>query len=120
MVYGSEAWILDDKAKKMLNGANSRMMAHITGRSVREEASPSSRTFDVLTWIRARRLQWVGHILRLKGTDEDRLIHKALQWMYENRKDGDLLLDVSKHKDWKHLKKLAANRKYWRRIVRIL
>ena len=74
LVYGSEAWTLDAKTRAMLNGANSRMVARITGRSAREEASRRTRTFDVVTWIRARRLQWVGHILRM---DPTRLVHQA-------------------------------------------
>ena len=53
-----------------LNGANSKMMSTITGRTVHEEAS-ADKTFDVVMWIRARRLQWLGHILRL---GDERLI----------------------------------------------
>ena len=56
LVYGSEGWILDAKACAMLNGANSRMISHITKKTVREEASRRTRTFDVVRWIRARRL----------------------------------------------------------------
>ena len=86
LVYGCEAWILDDKTCKMLNGANSKMVSRITGRPIREEASASSKTFDVVKWIRARRLQWVGHILRFKAEDEERLIYKAVKYIYANRK----------------------------------
>ena len=49
----------------MLNGANSRMVARITGQTIREESTIGTRTFDLVKWIRARRLKWVGHILRL-------------------------------------------------------
>ena len=48
LVYGSEAWFLNDKACKALNGANARMVSHITGRTVREEASPATWTFDIV------------------------------------------------------------------------
>ena len=63
LVYGSEAWTLDATTCAMLNGANSRLITRITGKSIREEASRRTRTFDVVAWIRSRRLQWVGHIL---------------------------------------------------------
>ena len=111
LVYGCEAWLLDDKTCKMLNGANSKMVSRITGRPIREEASASSKTFDVVKWIRARRLQWVGHILRFKTEDEERLIYKAVEYIYANRKQGDLLMDIPPHSSWQHLKKLASDRK---------
>ena len=118
LVYGSEAWTLDDKACKMLNGANSKMVARVTGRPIRDEATKGLRTFDIIAWIRARRLQWMGHILRLKGKDEQRLIHKAVEYMYANRKVGDLLIDIPPHRDWDDLKKKASDRTAWRRLVR--
>ena len=37
LTYGSEACQLDVKACTMLNGANSRMVAHITGNTIKEE-----------------------------------------------------------------------------------
>ena len=39
---------------------------------------------NVIAWIKARRLQWMGHILRLKGEEESRLIHKAVEYMFNN------------------------------------
>ena len=56
MTYGSEAWQLDDEVARALNGANSQMVSTITGKSPHEEASKDTRTFDLLRWIRARRL----------------------------------------------------------------
>ena len=75
LTYGSEAWVLDERACKLINGANASMLSHITGRSHREEANPKSTTFNLLKWIRARRIKWVGHILRMK---DDRLVKRAL------------------------------------------
>ena len=123
LVYGCEAWFLDEKACAMINGANSRMMSHITGKSVKEEASKETRTFDVLRWIRARRLQWAGHILRLKPKNADeqpRMIFTAMRHIYDNRKKGDLLMDAPPHKDWADLLKLAADRRKWRLLVKAL
>ena len=57
MTYGSEAWQLSDEASKTLNGANSQMLSIITSKTPHEEASKDTRTFDLLRWIRARRLQ---------------------------------------------------------------
>ena len=64
LTYGSEAWRLTPSVSAALNGANSNMVSIITGRHVREEAS-EGKTFDLIKWIRARKLQWLGHILRM-------------------------------------------------------
>lgn len=65
MTYGAEAWKMDEETSRALNGANAKMMSVITGRSVKDEASKATRTFDMAKWIRAKRLQWLGHILRM-------------------------------------------------------
>ena len=124
LVYGCEAWILDAKTCATLNGANSRMVARITGRTVKEEASRATRTFDVVRWKRARRLLWVGHILRMKNDDDPeedpRMVYKAAEFIYENRQPGDLLMDIPRHKDWDDLRRQAKDRKRWRSLVRDL
>ena len=56
LTYGSEAWRLTTEVKAALNGANASMISIITGRTNREEAS-EGKTFDLVKWIRARRLQ---------------------------------------------------------------
>ena len=100
MTYGSEAWFLTREVCRVLNGANSRMVARITGQSIREEATIGTRTFNLVKWIRARRLKWVGHILRL---EDSRMIKQALQVIYDNRQEGDILMDIPKHKTWQEL-----------------
>ena len=102
---------------------NSRMVAHITGKSVKEEASKDTRTFNVLKWIRARRLQWAGHILRLKPKNADekpRMIFTALKYIFDNKKQGDLLMDAPPHNNWEDLLKKAEDRAGWRRLVKAL
>ena len=99
----------------MLNGANSRMLARITGQSPHEEASEKTRTFDVVKWIRVRRLQWVGHIARMS---QDRLVQQALHHIAEHRSEGDLLMDIPRSWAWTDLIQFAADRDRWRRFVR--
>ena len=48
-----------------INGANSTMVSVITVRTVREEEASEGKTFDLVQWIRVRKLQWIGHILRM-------------------------------------------------------
>ena len=105
------------------------MLSHITGKTAHEEASSATRTFDVVAAIRARRLKWVGHILRM---DSKRLVHKAVFYMHETRpratqrsgiktrsnaytvhSSGDLLMDVP-DLEWEELLELAKNRKGWK------
>ena len=113
LTYGSEAWRLDEQTIRMLNGANSKMLHRITGKSIKEEASQATRTFDLVSWIRARRAQWLGHILRM---DESRMVHKAVKLIHASRTPGDLLMDAPDY-TWEELKQLAANRDSWRSIV---
>ena len=101
LVYGAETWFLDECTKRMLNGANSAMLTHITGKTRHEEATPETRTFDIVTWIRARRIRWLGlgHILRLPD-NEGRLLKEAVKDIYEHPQEGDLSMDVSISGDW--------------------
>ena len=100
----------------MINGPNSRMVAN---RTPHEEAIAKSRTFDVVRWIRARRLQWVGHILRMDPV-RPRMVHKALKHISENRTKGDLLMDVPQQLSWEEMRKLTENRDGWRQRVQSL
>ena len=117
MVYGAEGWLLDDQTCKILNGANGSMMSHITGKSIKDESSKKTRTFNLIKWIRARRLKWLGHILRLP---EERFISKATRTIYDHRQIGDLLMDAPDTTNWDELRKYAANREQWRVRVRRL
>ena len=115
LTYGSEAWRLDAAVMRKINGANAQMMSAITGRSVHQEASAKWRKFDLVKWIRARRLQWLGHILRL---GPERKIKQAVFEMYKDPQDGDLLMDAPKTNSWRELGKYAADRDYWKARVR--
>ena len=108
MTYGSEAWHINEEVRRKINGANSRMVSVITGKSQKEEATEATCTFNLVRAIRARRLQWLGHILRL---DEDRLLFKAVQHMYAHRSEGDLLMDAPKTATWTELRHWAQDRK---------
>ena len=53
-------WLLDPKTQRRLNGLNSRLLARITRRSVREEAARP--TLCAVQWARAKRARWLGHM----------------------------------------------------------
>ena len=119
MIYGSEAWTLTPAVKRALNGANSKMVAVITGRTIKEEAQSEGKTYDVVAGIRATRLRWLGHILRMP---EKRMIHKTVKTLYANRAEGDLLMDAPATSSWEELKEMAFadEKKEWRRRVRAI
>ena len=77
LTYGSETWKLNEETVRMLNGVNSRLLHRITGKPIREEASEGTRSFNLLRWIRARRAQWLGHIL---GMDPCRMCTKLCSY----------------------------------------
>ena len=105
MTYGAEAWLLNEETKRALNGANSKMVANITGRLAHDEARSEGKTYDVVTGIRATRMRWLGRILQM---DDGRMVLQATKTMYENRRDGDLLMDVPETGDWEELRAMAT------------
>ena len=115
--YGSEAWTLDERTRATLNGANARCLSRITGRTIHEEASARSRTFDLVAAIRRTRMRWLGHILRM---DEDRLIKKTVRHICDYHRDGDILMDAPAAESWEALVESAQNREEWRARVRAL
>ena len=123
LTHGSETWILDKQTIRVINGANASMVSVITGRTAHEEVGRSAteeveateKTFDLILWIRARRLQWLGHILRM-GTY--RYVKQAIFGMYKDRREGDILMDAPKNVSWRELQQLVTKREGWRERVR--
>ena len=115
MVYGAETWLLTKEATRLINGANSQMVAVITNNTPKEEATESTRTFDLIANIRAKRLKWLGLILRM---DEGRMLKSAVKLMYDNRKEGDLLMDAPAASSWEGLCNMAKNEKEWGKKVK--
>ena len=118
LTYGSEAWHIDSDTARALNGANAGMVSIITGKSPHQEASKKWQTFDLVAWVRARRLQWLGHILRM---GPERKLKQAVFEMFKKRSQGDLLMDAPKHNgSWRMLCTMACAREQWRMRVRLL
>ena len=115
LTYGSEAWTLDERTCKIINGANAFMLSHITGKSRHEESSYNTSSFNILLWIRSRRLKWLGHILRM---DDSRLVKQAVKQIHTHRRQGDLLMDTDSELSWEALLTKASDRDEWRQTVR--
>ena len=102
---------------RAINGANASMLCVISGKTQQQEATPKWRSFDLVKWIRARRLQWAGHILRMGQT---RKLKQAVFEMFKLRREGDLLMDAPTAKTWRELTTYAADKKYWKARVRAM
>ena len=117
LTHGSEAWILTPRALATLNGFNSRQLHRITGRSYREEATTPS--YDLLTAVRTRRHQWLGHILRMPA---NRLVRRAVLALGQRAgppyQPGSILMDAPFPLDELVLR--AADRRGWARDTRSL
>ena len=111
LTYGSEAWSIDKETRKALNGANASMVSVLTGKTPHQEASVKWMTFNIVAWVRARRLQWLGHILRM---GPERKLKQAVFEMFKHRKEGDMLMDAPNHKSWRELCTQAMDRERWR------
>ena len=117
-------WLLDPKTQRKLNGLNSRLLAQITRRSVRQEASQP--TLCAVQWARVKRAKWLGHILR---EDEMSLVKKAILRSHARGDLGTLMDEAPPHRSIAHLTALASKRdgcwedwcamlarKEWRRV----
>ena len=51
---------------------------------------------------------------------KDRLIRKALRTIYDNRQEGDILMDIPVNMSWEELEEVAADRDKWRLLVRMV
>ena len=110
LTYGCETWDLDEVTCKQINGANSVMLARITGCSFPSEARPGTTHLDLVRKIRIRRHKWLGHILRGNPT---RLIAQAVDEQRALQVKGGLLMDAPPHSNLDELKTLAADRAAW-------
>ena len=110
LCYGCETWALSAQTMRCLNGANSRMLTHITGKSIREEARPLTTSLNLVRRIRVRRYRWLGHILL---THPSRLIHQALKEQSDTNLPGNLLMDAPPYHSLTQLRNLARDRATW-------
>ena len=79
---------------------------------------PVTTTFDIIAWIRDRRLRWVVHIMRMikNINGEERQIKETLKVIFHNRYQGDIPMNVAED-SWEALQKTAADRDKWRTKV---
>lgn len=62
--------------------------------------------FDLVKWIRSRRLQWLGHIL---GMTQERKVKQAVFITFKNPQTGDILMDIPLTNSWRELCKYECD-----------
>ena len=111
--------MLNKTTVSALTGWCARLMAKVTGRSIQEECRHP--TYPLVNKIRARRLRWLGHILR---SPEGYLVRQVvvaqcelwlqLQVPYPM---GSIMMDAPPHDTVEHLVQIAEDRDQWRMLV---
>ena len=76
--------------------------------TVRAEVS-SDKTFDLVKWIRSRKLQCLVHILRM---GPERMLRQVIYEMYKAPQAGDMLMEAPETETWKELRAYANDRDY--------
>ena len=118
LLYGCEAWILDDRRQRMLRGWNSRCLHRITGRGFREECVEPS--MDIIAKVRGRRLKFLGHVLRREESSllKQVLLADGVEQMQEGQyAEGSVLSEAPEHRSLQELEELAQERGKWRQMV---
>ena len=117
LTYGCETWDLDTVTIKRINGANSVMLARITGKSIPTEARSQTTSFNLVKKIRERRLRWLGHIIR---AGPDSIMYQALVVQHSMGHSGNLMMDAPPHDSIDSLRPIANDRAQWKALVRKL
>lgn len=118
LVYGHEAWNLTDGVQRKLNGFNAQCLATLY--SAWREITPQQRAdnirthsvalgstsangtigkrqYDIVAHLRARRLKWLGHILRMPPTEQLRQVVIKLAWPAREKNPGSIFMDAPPH-----------------------
>jgi adenylate kinase family enzyme len=115
MTYGCEAWQMTLPVKRMLNSTNSKQLSLITKRSIHEEAK--TPTLNVLQTIKQRRIEYLGHILRM---DPNRILRRFLLDLSPNQapyKQGSLMSEVP-YRTLDEMVEAADDKKGWRQLYK--
>ena len=115
LTYGCETWDLDVSTMRKINGANSLMLARITGQSIPAEARPLTTSFNLVKKIRERRFRWLGHIIRAGPTS---IMYQALVVQHAMGHTGNLMMDAPPHNSIDDLRPIANNRGKWKALAR--
>ena len=88
------------------------LSAHHTDRGYREEAVDPS--FNLVAKVRAKRLRWLGHVLR---EGESHLVRRVLLGYIEDKAnkypEGSIMMDAPSHSSAQELIEIASDKADW-------
>ena len=117
IAFGCESWQFTAKVMRRINGANSRMLASFTKKSIQQEARPLTTSLNLVLRLRKTRLRWLGQILR---DGPEHITYQAVMAQSMRKDEGSLLMDAPAHDNFDDLVSMAGNVFFWNRIVREL
>ena len=114
LAWGVGAWKLDATAQKKLRHFNARMLLRIENADPTAEdyvekvkAAHNEPAFDLVRTLRARRLRWLGHVLR---SPESSLLRQVmLRKPTTEHGEGSIFDDPPPHASIEELVELAGN-----------
>jgi hypothetical protein len=114
VTYGNKAWKLTDATCSSLRNWNAKNLYRITNREIYDETK--TPTLDLIKFLWAQRLKWVGHVLRRGQEFPARRMLMMEQKPYE---EGSILQDktIPKHGSMEELAELAEDRENWNKMV---
>jgi hypothetical protein len=120
LVYGCEAWMLDESLMASLRGWCAKCVTRLTGQSIRDENRHP--TYPLVMKVRQRRLKWLGHILR---SDESNMVRVAVlqlagEQLSGQASVGSLLMDAPRFSSIGELLELASDRELWNEMQNAL
>ena len=114
LTHSSKAWTLTAAVMRSITGFNSRCLHVITGQDYRHTAT--APVFDLVRAIRQRRLQYLGHILRMPESRVVRRTLMALTVTGTQYPEGSLLMDCQTI-PFANIEALAQRRAAWNTMV---
>ena len=107
---------MDSATRAKITGANARCLSHITGKTAHLEASAHTRTYDLVSAIRTRRMRWLGHILRMPNA---RLVKLATRVQWDLNIEGGMFMDIPAYVGltFAAVEALAQDRKAWKAMI---
>ena len=90
MIYGAETWTLTNKIEKMLMTWERKILRKIYGPTKENgqwriktnlELATKYKSHDIVAVIKIRRLEWIGHVIRMNET-------RSVKKIFEGKLDG--------------------------------
>ena len=122
LVYGCEAWVMDEALMKTLKNWCAKCTTHITGNSIKDEYKKPS--YPLVEKVLKRRFTWLGHSLRRSGSLVQRaLLHLAKDHL-QSETSGSILSEARMHgagfNTVEELMELAENKQEWNGLSNLI